>query len=117
MLLQGEDMDYMIARGNNGGHFEIVREHGISALHFRHRLKKPGKFRIVIHGRPRDTTATKTEWEKPLTFTVHLVVTEWEWKEDQGPIESREKTLPDTALRFFLVNFREIVLSYGYIKY
>lgn len=73
---QNEDVDYIITRGNSGGHFEIVRERGISALHFRHRLKNPGEFRLVIHGRPKNTTTTKPEWEKPLTFTIHLIVTE-----------------------------------------
>lgn len=73
---QGEDVDYTIARGNNGGHFEIVKEHGVSALHFRHRLKKPGEFHLVIHGRLKNAIATRTEWEKPLTFTIRLIVTE-----------------------------------------
>jgi len=69
-------VDYAIARGNNSEHFEIVREHGVSALHFRHRLKNPGDFRLVIHGRPKNATATRAEWEKPLTFTIRLIVTE-----------------------------------------
>lgn len=69
-------MDYGIARGNDGERFVIVRERGVSALHFRQRLKNPGEFHIVIHGRPRNATVTRTEWEKPLTFTVHLIVTE-----------------------------------------
>lgn len=73
---QGEDVNYTITRGNSDGHFEIVREHGVSALHFRHRLKNPGEFRLVIHGRPKNTTAMRTEWEKPLTFKVRLIVTE-----------------------------------------
>jgi len=69
-------MDYSIARGKDSEYFEIVRERGISALHFRQRLKKPGEFHIVIHGHPRNATVTRTEWEKPLTFTVHLIVME-----------------------------------------
>lgn len=73
---QDEEVDYIIARGNNEGHFEIIREHGFSALHFRHRLKTPGEFRLVVHGRPKNATGTRTEWEKPLTFTVRLIVTE-----------------------------------------
>lgn len=76
IISQSEDMNYSIARGNNDGHFEIVREHGVSALHFRRRLKNPGEFHIVIHGRPVNATATRTGWEKPLTFIVHLVVVE-----------------------------------------
>ncbi|XP_029674893.1 fibrillin-2-like isoform X2 [Formica exsecta] len=74
--IKGEEMNYIIARGNDDGHFEIVRDRGVSALHFRHRLKNPGEFDIVIHGRPENTTAMRTEWEKPLTLTVHLIVVE-----------------------------------------
>lgn len=69
-------MDYKIVRGNNDGHFEIIRERGISALHFRHRLKSPSEFRIVIHGRPKNETTASKGWEKPLTFRVHLIVVE-----------------------------------------
>lgn len=75
--VKGEEVEYKIARGNKNNQFEIVKEHGIWALHFRSRLKKPGQFRLVIHGRPKNGIAAENEvWERPLTFRVHLVVTE-----------------------------------------
>lgn len=77
MILQDEDMEYTIVRGNKHEHFEIAKDHGIWALHFRSRLKKPGEFRVVIHGRPRNGITAENEiWEKPLTFRIHLIVTE-----------------------------------------
>lgn len=70
-------MEYTIVRGNKNNHFEIVKEQEIWALHFRNRLKRAGEFRIVIHGRPvNGITAENEIWEKPLTFRVHLVVTQ-----------------------------------------
>lgn len=77
MILQDEDMEYTIVRGNKHENFEIAKDHGIWALHFRSRLKKPGEFRVVIHGRPRNGITAENEiWEKPLTFRIHLIVTE-----------------------------------------
>lgn len=76
-LSQDENMEYTIIKGNDDNHFEIVNEHGISALHFRNRLKEPGQFRLMIHGRPRNGISEENEvWERPLTFRVHLIVTE-----------------------------------------
>ncbi|XP_043673250.1 fibrillin-2-like isoform X2 [Vespula pensylvanica] len=75
--IKDEDMEYTIVRGNKHENFEIAKDHGIWALHFRSRLKKPGQFRIVIHGRPRNGITAENEiWEKPLTFRIHLIVTE-----------------------------------------
>lgn len=76
-VLQDEDMEYRIARGNDDDYFEIRNEYGIWALHFRSRLKEPGQFRLVIHGRSRNGTTEEYEvWERPLTFKVHVIVTE-----------------------------------------
>ncbi|XP_003250904.3 fibrillin-2 [Apis mellifera] len=76
--VKDENMEYTIIKGNDDNHFEIVNEHGmISALHFRNRLKEPGQFRLMIHGRPRNGISEENEvWERPLTFRVHLIVTE-----------------------------------------
>lgn len=70
-------MEYTIVKGNNEKHFEVVNDHGVSALHFHSRLKEPGQFRLVIHGRPKNGISEENEvWERPLTFRVHLIVTE-----------------------------------------
>lgn len=71
-------MEYTIARGNDNKKFELVKKHGIWALHFRRRLKKEGAFDIVIHGRSTNGTSKTTNetWQKPLTLRVRLVVTE-----------------------------------------
>lgn len=75
--LKEEEMEYTIVKGNKTEQFEIAEDHGIWALHFRSRLKKPGQFHIVVHGHPRNgITAENEVWEKPLTFRVHLIVTE-----------------------------------------
>lgn len=68
---------YTIAHGDKENHFEIVKEYGVWALHFRNRLKEPGHFRLAIHGRSRDNATEENEvWQRPLTFKVHLIVTE-----------------------------------------
>lgn len=75
-LLQSE-MEYTIARGNETNKFELVKKHGVWALHFKRRLKHHGAFDIVIHGRAINTADGQNEtYEKPLTLRVRLVVTE-----------------------------------------
>ncbi|XP_018574078.1 fibrillin-2-like [Anoplophora glabripennis] len=71
------EMLYTIVRGNENNKFELVKKHGVWALHFRRRLKEPGAFDLVIHGRPEDASSAENGiYEKPLTLRVRIVVTE-----------------------------------------
>lgn len=70
-------MFYTIVKGNENNKFELVKKHGVWALHFRKRLKQPGAFDLVIHGRPEDGSSSENKiYEKPLTLRVRIVVTE-----------------------------------------
>ncbi|KAF7284743.1 hypothetical protein GWI33_021612 [Rhynchophorus ferrugineus] len=72
-------MVYEIVKGNEHNKFQLVNKHGIWALHFKRRLKKPEEFSLLIHGKPEDEendTAEDSSYEKPLTLTVNIVVTE-----------------------------------------
>ncbi len=72
------DVEYMIVRGNENGKFELVKKHGVWALHFRRRLKHPGAFDLLVHGRPvnSDNGSNDVSYDKPLTLRVRLIVTE-----------------------------------------
>lgn len=71
------DFTYVITRGNQHDQFEMVKKHGIWALHFRKRLKQEGTFQLEIDGRPTGTANTNNEvWEKPLQLRVKIVVTQ-----------------------------------------
>ncbi|XP_046415905.1 fibrillin-2-like isoform X1 [Neodiprion fabricii] len=71
-----KDIEYTVTRGNDKNQFEIVKRHGVWALHFRKRMKSAGHFLVEIHGRPANGSIGENEiWEKPLTFRVHLIVT------------------------------------------
>lgn len=63
--------EYRIAKGNEQNQFEMVKKHGVWALHFRKRLKHPGDFQLEIDGGPVDKLENDT-WEKPLTLRVRL---------------------------------------------
>lgn len=94
-----KEMEYKLVKGTDLHKFELLKKNGVWALHFKRRLKHPGKFDIVIHGRPiRDadkedvtpspedsavTTTTQSNdaienvaYEKPLTLKVRLIVIE-----------------------------------------
>ncbi|XP_017775669.1 PREDICTED: fibrillin-2-like [Nicrophorus vespilloides] len=74
------EMDYKIVEGTDTKKFELLKKNGVWGLHFRRRLKHPGKFDIVIHGRPADLQAKRhfenDLYEKPLTLRVRLNVVE-----------------------------------------
>ncbi|KAJ8945200.1 hypothetical protein NQ318_013650 [Aromia moschata] len=71
------EMFYTIVSGNEQKKFELVKKHGVWALHFRRRLKEPGVFDLVIHGRPDGDVNSENEvYEKPLTLRVRIIVTE-----------------------------------------
>lgn len=53
----------------------MVHKHGVWALHFRHRLKAPGKFLLEITGRKLKEHSPNDLWEAPLVLHVQLVVT------------------------------------------
>ncbi|KAG8223124.1 hypothetical protein J437_LFUL000545 [Ladona fulva] len=80
------DFHYVITHGNEKGLFEMVKKHGVWALHFRQRLKHPGTFDLEIEGRMKhhgeknsDVVSSWEEknsvWEKPLELRIRLVVT------------------------------------------
>lgn len=69
-------MTYTIVKGNDENKFELANKHGVWALHFKRRLKKPGQFDLVIHGKPSEGDGASDKYEKPLTLRVKLVVTE-----------------------------------------
>jgi hypothetical protein len=69
------EMEYMIVRGNESGKFELMKKHGVWALHFKRRLRHPGAFDLLIHGRP-SKSQQENNYDKPLTLRVRLVVTE-----------------------------------------
>lgn len=69
-------MEYMIVKGNENGKFELIKRHGVWALHFKRRLKHPGAFDLLIHGRPVKSDNEDNLYEKPLTLRVRLLVTE-----------------------------------------
>lgn len=71
-------MEYTIVRGNENNKFDLIKKHGIWALHFKRRLKKEGTFDIIINGHPTNTTNLTDNdiWDKPLTLRVRLIVTE-----------------------------------------
>lgn len=79
MKLQ-KDVEYTITKGNDQKKFDLVKKNGIWALHFRRRLKHPGTFDLIIHGRPieaeRAEDLDNEVYEKPLTLRVRLVVEE-----------------------------------------
>lgn len=67
------DFMYVIKHGNEDGVFELIRKHGVWALHFKHRLKTPGIFYVEVEGRP--TVAQQNrDWEKPLTLRLKITV-------------------------------------------
>ncbi|XP_050313522.1 fibrillin-2-like [Anthonomus grandis grandis] len=69
-------MVYTIAKGNEQNKFELVNKHGVWALHFKRRLKKPANFDLLIHGKPEKQENESTyQFEKPLTLRVRIVVT------------------------------------------
>lgn len=72
-------MFYTIVKGNENKKFELVKKHGVWALHFKRRVKQAGAFDIVIHGRPENSTSLSQDnevYEKPLTLRVRIVVEE-----------------------------------------
>ena len=72
-------VQYSIIRGNDLGHFEMVRRHGVWALHFKRKLKRPGVFDLEIegdhHAPTHPNSALSSKWERPLDLRVRLVVT------------------------------------------
>lgn len=68
----------MIVKGNENGKFELIKKHDVWGLHFRRRLKHPGSFDLLIHGRPLKNPDNNdlVNYEKPLTLRVRLLVTE-----------------------------------------
>lgn len=68
------NFDYRIVKGNEQNQFEMVKKHGVWALHFRRRLKQPGGFELEIDGHPVEKLENDT-WEKPLTLRVHINAT------------------------------------------
>lgn len=64
---------YVIKHGNENGVFELVRKHGVWALHFKHRLKTPGTFLVEMEGRPKLVQKNR-DWEKPLTLRLKIIV-------------------------------------------
>lgn len=69
-------MEYMIVKGNDKGRFELIKKHGVWALHFKRRLKRPGAFDLLIHGRPIKAENEGGHYEKPLTLRIQIIVTE-----------------------------------------
>lgn len=67
------DFEYTIQHGNESGLFELIRKHGVWALHFRHRLKAPGVFHLEIKGRS-SNAEVDGKWEKPLILRLKIVV-------------------------------------------
>lgn len=53
-----DHFEYDIVDGNEENLFEMVERRGVWALHFRQRLKQPGKFRLHIIGKPIDVDST-----------------------------------------------------------
>ncbi|KAK6631430.1 hypothetical protein RUM44_005957 [Polyplax serrata] len=68
-----KNFQYKIKKGNENNQFEMIRKHGIWALHFRKRLKSPENFNLEIEGHTQEPE--NEVWEKPLTLRVHLQVT------------------------------------------
>ncbi|XP_069699509.1 fibrillin-2-like isoform X2 [Periplaneta americana] len=70
------DFEYVISRGNENGQFEMVKKHGVWALHFKRRLKHPGTFDLIIDSHPIKYVSSNDTWEKPLSLRLRLVVTQ-----------------------------------------
>ncbi|XP_072384771.1 fibrillin-1-like [Diabrotica undecimpunctata] len=70
------EMIYKIVKGNEEKKFELIKKHGVWALHFRKRLKQPGEFELIIHGKPQIVILEAESYDKPLTLKVKIVVTE-----------------------------------------
>ncbi|CAH0559244.1 unnamed protein product [Brassicogethes aeneus] len=72
------EMLYNIVKGNETNKFELKKNHGVWALHFKRRLKKPETFDLLIHGKPVDkhVSEEKDLYEKPLTLSVRISVVE-----------------------------------------
>ncbi|CAB3364830.1 Hypothetical predicted protein [Cloeon dipterum] len=70
---------YNIIKGNEHGLFEMVPRHGVWALHFKRKMKKPGVFDLEIQGDhyspAHPNSALSSKWEQPLALRVRLVVT------------------------------------------
>ncbi|XP_066993764.2 fibrillin-2 [Anabrus simplex] len=69
------DFEYIISHGNKEGIFEMVKKHGIWALHFKRRLKHPGLFDLEIDSHPAKFMKNDI-WEKPLSLRVRIIVTQ-----------------------------------------
>lgn len=70
-----KNFEYKISKGNEHNQFEMVKKHGVWALHFRKRLKEAGAFDLEIDGRPIDSKSENEVWQRPLQLRVHLQVT------------------------------------------
>lgn len=71
-------MTYKIVKGNEDKKFELIKKHGVWALHFKRRLKHPGRFEVVIHGRPENDVLESETYEQPLALKVRIIVSEEE---------------------------------------
>lgn len=72
-------MVYTIASGNEDNRFELGKQHGVWALHFRKRIKQPSTFNVILHGRTADATVKNSEnetYEKPLILGLRIIVIE-----------------------------------------
>lgn len=58
--------------------FYMTHHQGIASLHFTHRLKHPGTYRIAIHGEPKRYSSDVIQYhlEIPTDITVELNVEE-----------------------------------------
>jgi hypothetical protein len=63
----------VISRGNENGQFEMVKKHGVWALHFKRRLKHPKTYDLIIDSDPINFVSNDI-WEKPLSLRLRLVV-------------------------------------------
>lgn len=74
------NVEYTIVKGNEQNKFELIKKHGVWALHFKRRLREPDNFELIIYGRPANEEARidfeNDIYEKPLTLRVRLNVTE-----------------------------------------
>lgn len=72
-------MIYTIVKGNENKKFELVKKHGVWALHFKRRLKTADTFNLIIHGIMQNITSTAGEndiYDKPLTLKLRIIVEE-----------------------------------------
>lgn len=68
-------MLYTIVEGNEHRKFELIKKHGVWALHFKRRLKKADTFNLVIHGRPENVSSSENDvYGKPLTLRIRIIV-------------------------------------------